>query len=116
MFLDSDEENSDVGRGVLHGDSSLLAMVMSDSSFTESNKVAEEFGKPQLGHSQGHEELSNTERRFTSMLTQAAFYLVLHDSQIMLDMAPLFCRNKLLCNATWKFGGLWSRISLNVST
>ena len=56
--------SSDVGRGVLHGDSSLLVMVMSESSITESNKVAEKFGKPQLGYSQGHEDLSNTERRF----------------------------------------------------
>ena len=30
----------------------------------------EKFGKPQLGHSQGHEDLSNTERRLVSMLTQ----------------------------------------------
>ena len=89
MFLDGDEESSGVGRGVLNSDSSLLAMVMSDSSITESNKVKKRFCKPQLGHSQGHEELSNTERRFTSMLTQAAFYQVLHDSQTMLDMAPL---------------------------
>ena len=62
IFVDGDEESSDVGRGVLHGDSSLLAMVMSDSSMTESNKVAETFGRPQLGHFQGHEDLSNTER------------------------------------------------------
>ena len=62
IFLDGDEESSGVGRGVLHGDSSLLVMVMSESSIIESNKVAEKFGKPQLGHSQGHEDLSNTEK------------------------------------------------------
>ena len=89
MFLDGDEENSGVGRGVLHGDSSLLVMVMSESSITESNKVAEKFDRPQLGHSHGHEDLSNTERRLVSMLTQTAWYQVLHDSQRMLDMAPL---------------------------
>ena len=89
MFLDGDEENSGVGRGVLHGDSSLLVMVMSESSITESNKVAEKFDRPQLGHSHGHEDLSNTERRLVSMLTQTACYQVLHDSQRMLDMAPL---------------------------
>ena len=61
MFIDGDEENSGVGRGVLHGDSSLLARLMSESSITESNKVAEKFGRPQLGHSQGHEDLSNTD-------------------------------------------------------
>ena len=72
MFLDGDEENSGVGRGVLHGDSSLLARVMSESSITESNKVTEKFGRPQLGHSQGHEDLSNTESRLVSMLTQTA--------------------------------------------
>ena len=90
IFLDGDEENSDVGRGVLHGDSSLLVMVISESSITESSKVAEKFGKPQLGHSQGHDDLSNTERRFVSMLTQTAWYQVLRDSQRMLDMAPLW--------------------------
>ena len=63
MFLDGDEESSGVGRGVLNGDSSLLVRVMSESSITESNKVAEKFGKPQLGHSQGHEDFSNTQRR-----------------------------------------------------
>ena len=41
MFLDGDEESSGVGGGELSGDSSLLAMVMSESSITESNKVAE---------------------------------------------------------------------------
>ena len=41
MFLNGDEESSGVGRGVLHGDSSPLARVMSKSSITESNKVAE---------------------------------------------------------------------------
>ena len=89
MFLDGDEESSGVGRGVLHGDSSLLVIVMSESSITESNEVAEKFGRPQLGHSQGHEELSNTERRLVSMLTQTTWYKVLHDSQRMLDLAPL---------------------------
>ena len=44
---------------------------------------------PQLGHSQGHEDYSNTERRLVSMLTQTAWYQVLQDSQRMLDMAPL---------------------------
>ena len=72
IFIDGNEESSDVGRGVLHGDSSLLAMVMSDSSITESNKVAEKFGRPQLGFFQGHEDLSNTERRSVSMLTKTA--------------------------------------------
>ena len=62
MFLDGDEENSGVGRGVLHGDSSLLVGLMSESSITESNKVAEKFGRPQLGHSQRQEEHSNAER------------------------------------------------------
>ena len=85
MFSHGDEESSGVGRGVLHGDSSLLVMVMSESSITESNKVEEKFGKPQLGH----ENLSNTERRLVSMLTQTARYQVLHDSQRMLDMAHL---------------------------
>ena len=89
MFLDGDEESSGVGRGGLHGDSSMLVMVMSESSITESNKVAEKFGKPQLGHSQRHEDLSNTERRLVSTLTQTTWYQVLHDSQRMLDMAPL---------------------------
>ena len=54
MFIDGDEESSGVGRGVLHGDSSLLVSVMSESSITESNEVTEKFGQPQLGHSQGH--------------------------------------------------------------
>ena len=45
MFLDGDEESSGVGRCALHGDSSLLVMVMSESSITESNKVAEKFGR-----------------------------------------------------------------------
>ena len=89
MFLDGDEESSGIGRGVLRGDSSLLAMAMSEFSITESNKVAERFSRPQLRHSQGHEDLSNTERRLASMLTQTAWYQVLHDSQRMLDMAPL---------------------------
>ena len=35
MFLDGDEESSGVGRGVLHGDYSLLARVMSESSIIE---------------------------------------------------------------------------------
>ena len=35
MFLDGDEESSGVGKGVLHGDSSLLVRVMSESSITE---------------------------------------------------------------------------------
>ena len=48
MFLDGDEESSGVGRGVPHGDSLLLVRVMSESSITESNKVAEQFGRPQL--------------------------------------------------------------------
>ena len=61
MFLDGDEEISGVGRGVLHGDSSLLVRVMSVSSITVSSKVAEIFCKPQIGHSQGHEDISNTE-------------------------------------------------------
>ena len=74
---------------MLHGDSSLLVRVMSESNSTEPDKVAEKNGRPQLGHSQGYEDLSNTERRLVSMLTQAAFYQVLHDSQRMLDMAPL---------------------------
>ena len=39
IFLDDDEESSGVGRGVLHGDSSLLVIVISESSITESNKV-----------------------------------------------------------------------------
>ena len=43
MFLSGDEESSCVGRGVLHGDSSPLVRVMSESSITESNKVAENF-------------------------------------------------------------------------
>ena len=73
---------------MLHGDSLLLVMVMPESSITESNKVAEKFGKPQLRHSKGHEDLSYTERRSVSMLTQTAWYQVLHDSQRMLDMAP----------------------------
>ena len=60
MFLDGDKESSGVGGGVLRGDSSLLAMAMSVSSITESDKVAEKCGKPQLGHSLGHEDLSNT--------------------------------------------------------
>ena len=59
---------------VLHGDSSLLVRVMSESSITESNKEAEKFGRPQLGHSQAHEDLFNTERRLTSMLMQTAWY------------------------------------------
>ena len=101
IYLDGDEEGSDVGRGVLHGDSSLLAMVMSKSTITESNNVAEKFGKPQLGHSQGYEDLSNTERRSASMLTQTAWHQVLHDSQRMLTW--LFGnRNKLYCNAHMK--------------
>ena len=74
---------------MLHGDSSLLVMAMSESSITESNKMAEKFGMQQLGNSQGHEDLSNTERRLVSMLTQTAWYQVLHLSQRMLDMAPL---------------------------
>ena len=89
MFLDGDEENSGVGRGVLHGDSSLLARLMSESNITESNKVAEKFGMQQLGHSQGNENLFNTERRLVSMLTQTAWYQVLHDSQRMIYMVPL---------------------------
>ena len=43
MFLDADEENSGVVGGVLHGDSSLLVMEMSESSITESNKVAKKL-------------------------------------------------------------------------
>ena len=43
IYLDGDEESSGVGRGVLHGDSSLLVMVMSESSIIESNKVAEKI-------------------------------------------------------------------------
>ena len=89
IFLDGDEESSGVGGEVLHGDSSLLVVVMSESSITESNKVAEKFGRLQLGDSQGHEDLSNTERRLASMLTQTAWYQVLHDSQRMLDIVPL---------------------------
>ena len=54
MFLDCDEESSGIGGGVLHGDSSLLVMVMSEPSFTESNEVADFFCKLQLRHSQGH--------------------------------------------------------------
>ena len=74
MFLDGDEESSGFGRGVLHGDSSLLVMVMSECSITESSKVAEKFGMPQVGHSQGHEDLSNnTERRLVSMMTHSVF-------------------------------------------
>ena len=89
IFLDGDDESSGVGRGVLHSDSSLLVMVTSESSITESNNVAKKFGMPQLGHFQGHEDLSNTERRLVSMLTPTAWYQVLHDSQRMLDMASL---------------------------
>ena len=44
MFLDGDEENSGVGRGVLHGVSSLIAREMSESSVTVSNNLAEKFG------------------------------------------------------------------------
>ena len=74
---------------MLRGDFSLLVRVMSESSITESNKVAEKLGKPQLGHFQGQEDLSNTERRIVSMLTQTVWYQVLHDSQRMLDLAHL---------------------------
>ena len=73
-FIAGDEESSGVGREVLHGDSSLLAMVISETSITESIKVAEKFGMPQIGHSQGYEDLSNTERRFVSMMAQTAWY------------------------------------------
>ena len=69
MFIDGDEQGSGVGGGVLHGDSLLLFMVMSESSITESNKVAEKFGRPQLGHSKGDEDLFNTERTLVSMLS-----------------------------------------------
>ena len=89
MFLDGVKEGSGVGGYVLHGDSSLLVRVMSESSITESNKVAEFFYRPQLGHSQGQEDLSKTERRLVSLVTQAEWYQVLHDSRRMLDMARL---------------------------
>ena len=119
MFLDGDKECSGVERGVLHGDSSLLVRVMSESSITESNKVDKFFGKPQLGHSQGHEDLSNTERRLVSMLTQTTWYQVLHDSQRMLDMAPLQSQQALLqCphgNLVGFGSGLVSMSPLNTS-
>ena len=70
FFLDGDEVSSGVVGGVLHGDSSLLAMEMSESSITDLNKVVEKFGKPQLGHSLGQEDFSNTERKLALMLTQ----------------------------------------------
>ena len=105
MSLDGYEENSGVGRGVLHGDSSLLVRAMSESSITESNKVAGKFGKPLLGHSQGHAVLSNTERRLVSMLTQTAWYQVLHDLQRMLDMAPLQSQQALLQCPHGNIGG-----------
>ena len=69
MLLDGEEESSDVGGEVPHGNSSLIAMEMSKPGITESNKVAEKFGKPQLGHLQGQKDLSKTERRLASMLT-----------------------------------------------
>ena len=52
--MHGDEENGGVGRGAMHGDSSLLVSVMSEPSITESNKLAEKFGRPQLGHFQEH--------------------------------------------------------------
>ena len=112
MFLDGDEKSSCVGRGVLHGDSSLLVRVMSESSITESNKVAETFGKPVLGHSQGHEDLSNTERVLVSMLTNC-----------MVPSITLFTEDVRHCSfviatsfiamPTWKFRWPWFRISFN---
>ena len=74
---------------MLHGDSSLLAMEMSESSITELNEVAGKFYRPQLGHFRRQEDLSNTERRIVSLLTQSAWYQVLHDSVRMADMASL---------------------------
>ena len=119
IFLDGDDESSGVVRGVLHGGSSLLVMVMSESSITESNKVAEKFGMPQLGYSQGHEYLSNTEIIFVSTLTQTAFYQVLHDSRRMLDMAPLQSQQAILQCPHGNLGGfgpgLVSMFPLNTS-
>ena len=47
--------------------------------------MAEKIDRPQLGHSQGHEDLSNTERILVSMLTKPVSYQVLHYSQRMYD-------------------------------
>ena len=65
------------------------SIVMSESSITESNKVAEKFERPHLGHSQGHEHIYNSMRRLASMLTQKEWYHILNDSQRIFDISPL---------------------------
>ena len=69
-LLDDNEKSSGVGEGVLPIDFTEEAREISEHSFTESNRQAERFYRPQLGHFDGYEDVSNVMRRIVSMLRQ----------------------------------------------